>query len=185
MKNSIKNLIRKVLNKIRGLQDIDKLILKGLAIGDNFSAQKGCIIDPSHYWHIKIGNNVTLAPNVHILAHDASTKMFLGYTRIGKVNIGSNVFIGAGTIVLPGISIGDNVIIGAGSVVSRDIPSNVVACGNPIRVIKQLEDYLEKRRDEMCRVPCYSEDYTLRKNVAISDRLKMNEDMNEKIGYIV
>jgi acetyltransferase-like isoleucine patch superfamily enzyme len=50
------------------------------------------IIDYSHYWHITIGENVTIAPRVHILAHDASTKLHLGYTKIGKVDIGNNNF---------------------------------------------------------------------------------------------
>lgn len=60
------------------------------------------IIDPGHCWLIELGDDVTLAPRVHSLAHDASTKRELGYTRIAKVKIGSNVFIGAGSIVLSG-----------------------------------------------------------------------------------
>ena len=55
-----------------------------------------------------------MAPHVQILAHDASTKRYLGYTKIGRVLIGNNVFVGAGTIILPSVAIGNNVIIGAG-----------------------------------------------------------------------
>ncbi len=69
---------------------------------------------------------MTLAPRVHILAHDASTKIFLDYTKISNVKIGNNVFIGAGAIILPGSIIEDNVIIGAGSIVSKRIPANSV-----------------------------------------------------------
>ena len=82
------------------------------------------LIDDSHAWLIEIGDNVTLAPRVHILAHDASTKLYLGYTKIGRVRIGNDVFIGHVTIILPGVTIGDNVVIGAGSVVKSDIPDN-------------------------------------------------------------
>lgn len=103
------------------------------------------IIDPSHCWHIKIGDNVTLAPRVHILAHDTSTKHFLGYTRIGNVVIGNNVFIGADSVILPGVTIGDNVVVGANSTVSRDVPSNVVVAGSPAIYIQLMNLYHEIR----------------------------------------
>ena len=95
----------------------------------------GVIIDFSHCWHITIGDNVTLAPRVHILAHDASTRKFINYTRLGKVNIGNNVFIGASSTIMPGITIGDNVVIGVGSIVTKNIDSNVVVAGNPAKFI--------------------------------------------------
>lgn len=63
---------------------------------------------------------------------------------IRRITVGSNVFIGYGTIVLPGVTIGDNVVIGAGSVVTANIPSNAVAVGVPARVIKTLEEYKVK-----------------------------------------
>jgi len=75
--------IRTIINKLRGVTDVPTLIKKGLIIGENVFINFGCIIDESFCWLISIGNNVTLAPNVHILAHDASTKKALGYTKIG------------------------------------------------------------------------------------------------------
>jgi maltose O-acetyltransferase len=122
----------------------------------------GVIIDPSHCWHISIGDNVILAPNVHILAHDASTKPFLNYTRVANVQIGSRVFIGAGTIILPGVTIGDNVVIGAGSIVSKNIPTNSLAVGNPGKVICSLSDYIEKEKQKMTDKNCFDASYTLR-----------------------
>ena len=86
----------------------------------------GCILDPGHVFLITIGDNVTFAPRVHILAHDASTKELTGYTKIAPVNIGNNVFIGANSTVLMGVNIGDNVIVGANSLVSKDIPDGCV-----------------------------------------------------------
>jgi maltose O-acetyltransferase len=85
-----------------------------------------------------------LAARVQIVAHDASSKLFLGYDKIGKVVIGDNVFIGQNTIILPNVTIVNRVIIGAGSVVTRDIPSNSVAAGNPARVKCMLDEYMEK-----------------------------------------
>ena len=123
--------MKKLLARLRGEQDLNKLIKRGLVVGKDFKCMGEVIIDPSHCWHITIGNNVTLAPRVYILAHDASTKVFLDYTKVADVKIGNNVFLGAGTIVLPGVTIGNNVVVGAGSVVARDIPDNVVAVGCP------------------------------------------------------
>jgi maltose O-acetyltransferase len=143
------------------------------------------IIDYSHTWHIEIGDDVTLAPRVHILAHDASTKKHLNYTRIGKVKIGNRVFIGAGAIILPGVTIGDNVIIGAGSVVSRDIPDGIVAAGNPARFICTTDSFLQRKREEMEVSPCFGEEYTMRKNVTADMKTEMNRMMKNKIGYII
>ena len=117
-------------------------------------ARKSCninsevIIVSSHTWHIEIGDDVTLAPRVHILAHDASTKMHLNYSRIGKVKIGNRVFVGAGSIILPGVKIGDNVVVGAGSVVSRNIPNGQVVAGNPARIICTIGDFLLRKNME-------------------------------------
>lgn len=69
-------MFEKVKSLIRGTINLDKLIKQGLVIGENFHAQEGVIIDPGHCWLIEIGSNVTLAPRVHILAHDASTKTY-------------------------------------------------------------------------------------------------------------
>jgi maltose O-acetyltransferase len=94
------------------------------------------------------------------------------------------VFIGAESVVLPGVTIGNNVIIGANSTVTHDIPENSVAAGSPARVICSLEEYLEKERTRMKTTPCYGEDYTLRQNVPMEKRLQQKEEMTEKIGYI-
>ncbi len=91
--------------------------------------------------HIYIGNNVMIGPNVQIItaAHPLDPELRRQGLQYNKdVHIGNNVWIGAGVIILPGITIGDNSIIGAGSVVTKDVPNNVVAVGNPCRIIKNL-----------------------------------------------
>ena len=143
-------LIRKILEYLRGEpQHLNKLIKRGLKIGKNFHRMGGVIIDPTHCYHITIGDNVVLAPRVHILAHDASTGIFIGKTRAANVVIGNEVFVGAGSIILPGVHIGSRVIIGAGSIVTKDIPGNSVAVGNPARVICTLDDYITKEKAKM------------------------------------
>lgn len=147
----MKKLIRKILEYLRGEpQHLNKLIKRGLKIGKKFQRMGGVIIDPSHCYHITIGDNVTLAPRVHILAHDSSFGIFTGETRAANVTIGNDVFVGAGTIILPGVHIGNRVIIGAGSIVTKDIPDNSVAVGNPAKVICSLDAYLEKEKAKMC-----------------------------------
>lgn len=92
--------------------------------------------------HIYVGDNTMIAPNVilasaaHLLDPEERRK---GYQYNQPVHIGKNCWLGAGVIVVPGVSIGDDTVIGAGSVVTKDIPSGVVAVGNPCRVIKEIK----------------------------------------------
>lgn len=103
----------------------------GFTSGKDFHYYSGYPVDSNWPWLISVGDNVTLSSNVRLLAHDASTAKTGAHTKIGIVKIGSNVFIGADSIVLCNTRIGDNVIIGAGSVVTKDVPSNSVYAGNP------------------------------------------------------
>lgn len=178
------NLLKELIYRLRGEYTTEKLVGMGMKVGKNFGRLNGVILDPSHCWLIEIGDNVTLAPRVHILCHDASTKQFLNYTKIGRVTIGNNVFIGAEAVILPGITIGNNVIIGANSTVTHSVPDNVVAAGTPAKVLCSIEQYLDKERNRMKEAPCYGEEYTLRKNVSLDMRLKQKEELEGKIGYI-
>ena len=156
----------------------------GMKVGSNFGRLNGVILDPSHCWLISIGDNVTMAPRVHILCHDASTKQFLGYTKIGRVNIGNNVFIGAESVVLPGVTIGNNVIIGANSTVTKSIPDNMVAAGTPAKIISSLEEYLSKNREKIKTASVYGVDYTLRGNLTEDKKEQMVEELEGQMGYI-
>lgn len=178
------SLIKELLYRIRGEYTTEKLISMGMKVGKNFVRLNGVILDPSHCWLIEIGDNVTMAPRVHILCHDASTKNFLNYTKIGRVTIGDNVFIGAESVVLPGVTIGSNVVIGANSTVTHDIPDNSVAVGSPARVICTLDEYLDKERQRMASAPCYGEEYTLRRDVSMEKRMEQKAALDGKIGYI-
>lgn len=178
------NWIKEFVYRLRGEFTTERLVSMGMQVGKNFKRLNGVILDPGHCWLIEIGNNVTMAPRVHILCHDASTKAFLNYTKIGRVTIGDNVFIGAESVILPGVTIGSNVVIGANSTVIHDIPDNSVAVGNPAQIISTLDAYLEKERIRMHNAPCYGEDYTLRRNVPMEKRLEQKQDLMGRIGYI-
>lgn len=97
--------------------------------------------------HIYVGDNVMFGPNVVIATANHPLDPSLrknGYQYNKDVIIEENVWIGAGVIVVPGVKIGKNSVIGAGSVVTKDIPSNVVAVGNPCKVLKQIGEHDKK-----------------------------------------
>ena len=92
--------------------------------------------------YIYVGDNTLLAPNVVLAtaAHPIDPELRNKGLQYNKpIRIGKNCWLGTGVIVLPGITIGDNVVIGAGSVVTKDLPSNVVAVGNPCKIIKEIK----------------------------------------------
>ncbi len=123
---------------------------KHIFIGDKVVINMNCTFLDDNY--ITIGNNVLIAPNVQLYTathpvsaserfvenwDEKSGELFFR-TKALPITIGNNVWIGGGVIVLPGITIGDNCVIGAGSVVTRSIPSNSLAVGNPCKVIRCL-----------------------------------------------
>ena len=97
--------------------------------------------------HIYVGDYTMLGPNViiatagHPILPELREK---AYQYNASVTIGKNFWLGAGVIILPGITIGDNVVIGAGSIVTKDIPSNIVAVGNPCRILREVNEHDKK-----------------------------------------
>lgn len=152
--------IRKLLRRFLGIPEqqtrqgyVDYLRELGCTIGERviFFDPKSTMVDITRPWLIEIGNDVQIPYGVSILTHGYDWSVLKGiYGDVlgsaGKVKIGNNVFIGAKSIILKGNTIGNNVIIGAGSVVSNNIPDNVVAAGNPCRVIMTIDEYYLKRQ---------------------------------------
>ncbi len=183
MKQFIKRLIKKFIYRIRGEILTEKYIQNGMVVGENFKRMIGCDLDYSHCWLIKIGDNVTLAPKVTILAHDASTKMYIGYTKIGLTTIGNNVFVGANSTILPNVRIGDNVIIGANSVVTKDVEDNSVVAGNPAKFICTTGEYIKKSKEKFEQSPKYGSDYTIRnKKINTLMKRQMIDDLEKQMG---
>lgn len=111
-----------------------------IELGENFYANYHLTILDSA--PVKIGDNVMIAPYVSIFTagHPIDPALRVqGWEFALAVHIGHNVWIGGNTVINPGVSIGDNSVIGSGSVVTRDIPSNVVAVGNPCRVLRNIQ----------------------------------------------
>ena len=136
-------LLQKMLGKIGSYVDIQTPFFVDygthIEVGDYFFANYNCVFLDCNF--IKIGSNVFLGPNVQIYAayHPViAEERIKGPEFAAPVTIHNNVWVGGGSIILAGVTIGENTTIGAGSVVTKDIPANVVAVGNPCRVIKQL-----------------------------------------------
>lgn len=112
-----------------------------IEVGENFYANYNVVI--LDVAKVTIGKNVMFAPNVavytagHPIHHEPRN---IGYEYGVPVTIGDNVWIGGNTVINPGITIGNNVVIGSGSVVTKDIPDNVIAVGNPCRVIRAITE---------------------------------------------
>ncbi len=179
------NRLKRIIFRLRADYTTEQLVEMGLRVGTNFLRMHGTILDPSHCWLITIGDNVTLAPRVHILTHDASTCHHLGYARIGRVDIGNNVFVGADTVILPGVSIGDNSVIGANSTVTKSVPANVVAGGNPAKIICTIDEYIVRNKGRMASDHVYGEDYTLRGNITPEKKEQQRNDLKDGCGFVV
>lgn len=179
------SIIKEMKYRISGEHSTEYLVKQGMKVGKNFERMNNVLIDDSHTWLIEIGDNVTLAPRVHILAHDASTKKYLGYTKIGNVKIGNNVFVGAESVILPGITIGNNVIIGANSTVTSNIPNNSVYAGSPAKLICSLDEYINKEKELMKNSKVYDESYTLRGNITEEKKKQQKEELKDSKGFVI
>lgn len=118
---------------------------RNIEAGDNFFVNYNCVI--LDVAKVVIGNNVMFAPNValytagHPIHPDSRNS---GYEYGIPITIGDNVWLGGNVVVNPGVTIGSNTVIGAGSIVTKDIPDNVIAVGNPCRVLREITE--EDRR---------------------------------------
>ena len=115
------------------------------------------MVDDTHIYvgdYTMFGPNVTIATAGHPILPELREK---AYQYNAPVHIGKNCWLGAGVIVLPGITIGDNVVIGAGSIVTKDLPPNVVAVGNPCRILRKInahdkEYYFKNRKIDLANL---------------------------------
>lgn len=176
--------IKRILRN-NSLSNLEYLINHGFKHGKNFNCYSVEGIDSNWPWLIEIGDDVTISSNVNILAHDASTNVVGCHTKIGKVKVGNNVFIGAKSVVLCNVTIGDNVVVGAGSVVTKNIPSNSVYAGNPAKYIMSYDDYKLKHTDGL-RKHHYFDEHNWNEWIdAGPDAWNyMKETLGDDIGYV-
>ena len=141
MKTLIKSILGKTGQEIHIEQPFHCDYGTNIEVGENFYSNYNCIM--LDVGKITIGKNVMFAPNVSIYTaghpvHPDSRNS--GYEYGIPVIIGDNVWIGGSVVINPGVTIGNNVVIGSGSVVTKDIPDNVIAVGNPCRIIREITE---------------------------------------------
>lgn len=141
MKEMIKDILGKTGDEVVIEQPFRCDYGKNIEVGNNFFANYNCVI--LDVAKVTIGENVMFAPNVSIYTaghplHPESRNS--GYEYGIPVTIGNNVWVGGNVVINPGVTIGNNVVIGSGSVVTKDIPDNVIAVGNPCRVIREITE---------------------------------------------
>ncbi|MDD4436551.1 MAG: acyltransferase [Tissierellia bacterium] len=138
---------KRIINRYQKRNPVKFARKLGVKIGDDCKI----LCDPevafgSEPWLISIGNHVEITSNVRFITHDGSVWVIRDkYPKIdvfGPIQIGNNVFIGIGTIVLPNVTIGDNCIIGAGSIVTKDVPPYSVYAGVSAKFIKSYEEHI-------------------------------------------
>lgn len=165
----LSRLIGKILQFIRD----EPAMPPGMKIGKNVFIDPSAVLDPWHGRHITISNNVTIAPGVRILCHDASSKKRLGVTLVAPVDIGDNVFIGADSLILPGVRIGAGAVIAAGAVVTQEVDSGIIVAGVPAKFIGLVSDLDRQRLDELKMKPVFDE--------TIYNRRELNRDLKDEI----
>lgn len=169
-------------NKSSQQIEMEYLLKNGLHLGKNVAIFSDYAIDSEWPWLISIGDNTLISTNVKILAHDASTSKLGVGTKVGRVDIGKNVFIGSGSIVLCGVEIGDNSIIGAGSVVTKDVKANSVYAGSPAKYICSIEELKQKHENGL---KCDEYKWNQWINASSEDKEKMRERLKDcRVGYV-
>jgi maltose O-acetyltransferase len=134
--------------------------------------------------HITILDGATIVDGSRILCHDASSYRRIGATWVAPVVIGHRAFVGADSIVMPGVTVGDDAIIAAGAVVTQDVPAGVVVAGVPARVVGLTADVDARRVSMMGGRPCFDESVYNRADLD-PDRLTELHDAASEGGYFL
>ena len=123
--------------------------IRKIRIGKNTYISPKAYIDHHKSFSVEIGDNCYITRDCIILDHTQEKQggplKLWGEIEYGRVKIGNNVFVGVKSVIMPGVTIGDNVIIGAMSLVTKDVPSNVIAFGQPAKVIKRIDNVISKK----------------------------------------
>lgn len=184
----IKDVIKRILSGGKSSEQLEMeyLLKHGMKVGKNCHIYSAATIDHGKPYLITIGDDVTISTNVTILTHDASTNVVGCGTKLGKVKIGNNVFIGSGAMILCNTTIGDNVIVGARSVVTHDLSSDGVYAGMPAKRICSIDEYREKYQKLREGRPDFGKirPWNQWKNATDNEKKQMVEALDDGIGFI-
>jgi maltose O-acetyltransferase len=183
---ALKQILReRVISRLRDDSDADRLVARGLQLGENAYINASARLDGVALWLISIGDDSVIGPCVQILAHDATTRREIGYSIVAPVTVGARVFVGAGSILLPGTTIGDDAIIGAGSVIRGDVPAGKMVIGNPPVVVCDSEEYIARHRKLLDESPHWpSQGWTVKRGITKQRMRQMRETLGDGSGYL-
>lgn len=152
-------MINRILRKIfiRSFEQKRKYLIKhGSKIGSNTRILSDIDSFGSEPYLIEIGDKCLISRDVLFLTHDGGITVLNNLNlfekrmdKLSRIIIGNNCFIGARSIIMPGVTIGNNVIIGAGSIVTKDVDDNCVICGVPAKKIKSIDDYFNDMKEKV------------------------------------
>lgn len=124
---------------------------QGARIGNHVMFTPSVNAFGSEPYLVEIGDHCILSYDIRFITHDGATGVYnhlhpqkRPIDKLGKITVGNNVFVGAGTYIMPGVTIGSNVIIGAKSTVTKDVPDNCVIVGSPAKVVMTVDEYCAK-----------------------------------------
>ena len=149
---TIKSVFKEIEKRIYGRLGYAKRL--GMNVGNEVTVMSGMNFGSEPYL-ITLGDRVRISTDVLFVTHDGGTWAFRRETgrdnivRFGKIKVGNDTFIGARSVIMPGVTIGNNCVIGVGSVVTKDVPDRKVVVGVPARVICTIDEYAEKCKDRM------------------------------------
>lgn len=147
-------MIKKILKRIKdyliskSYTEAELIKLYGGKIGTSVFIGRDVIIDYDYCFLLEIGDGAVISARTIIEMHDSSLPNAIGQgkTKIGKIKIGDRAYIGVNSVILPGVNIGAGAIVGACSLINKDIPSEQVWGGVPVRYICSINDLIEKRK---------------------------------------
>ena len=176
-------IVSPVIAKLRGEQTTRWLVQNGAQIGVGVSIGRYSVLDEVYPWLISVGDYTTISDSVKVIAHDAALQPHFQRTVIAPVAIGGWVYIGAGSLILPGVTIGDGAIVGAGSVVRRDVPPRAVVMGNPAEVVGTTDDFAARHAARIPTSPTYDGSWTLGGGISPERQAEMREQLRHSRGY--
>jgi maltose O-acetyltransferase len=135
---------RLTLRRVRAAAELQGLVEAGLQLGQDVFIGTGVFLDPDFCFLLTVEDRVTISNRVTVLAHDATTRHLIGWSRVAPVAIRRGAFVGAGATLLPGVEIGAGAIVAAGSVVRHSVASGVIVAGNPAQPVGDVAAYMER-----------------------------------------
>lgn len=177
--------IIRMISRIIELSREGPALPPGIKIGRDVFIDDSAVLDHWHGRHITIDDEATIGPGVRILCHDSSSRRRTGATLVAPVHIGSRAFIGANSLILPGVKIGEDAVVGAGAVVTRDVQKGTVVAGSPAAQIDTTMNLDRKQLAAMTAGAVFNEGLYNRKGLEQSRENELDDAISRYGCYFL